>query len=33
MKPLGNAIMALGVLRALGIPEEKIARATWSDPQ
>jgi len=25
MKPLGNAIMALGILRALGVPDEKSA--------
>ncbi len=25
MKPKGNAIMAIGVLRALGVPDEKIA--------
>jgi hypothetical protein len=29
MNPLGDAIMAVGVLRALGVPDEKIAA---SDP-
>jgi hypothetical protein len=24
MKPLGDAIMAVGVLRALGVPDEKL---------
>jgi lysophospholipase L1-like esterase len=28
MKPLGDAIMATGVLRALGVPDAKIAAAT-----
>ena len=27
MKPLGDAIMALGVLRALGVPDKKLAAA------
>jgi hypothetical protein len=25
MKPMGDALMALGVLRALGVPDAKIA--------
>lgn len=25
MKPMGNAIMSIGILRALGVPDEKIA--------
>lgn len=36
MKPLGDAIMALGVLRALGVPDEKLtvaATAEKSAPQ
>lgn len=35
MKPLGNAVMALGVLRALGIPDAKIADTTltYSPPR
>jgi lysophospholipase L1-like esterase len=28
MQPLGDAIMCLGVLRALGVPDEKIAAST-----
>ena len=30
MKPMGDAIMAVGVLRALGVPEAKIAATDLS---
>jgi len=32
MKPLGNAIMALGILRALGVPDEKSAATEITVP-
>jgi len=32
MKDPGNAIMAIGVLRALGVPDEKIAASKWPAP-
>jgi lysophospholipase L1-like esterase len=33
MKPLGNAIMALGILRALGVPDEKSAATPITAPK
>lgn len=33
MRPLGNAIMAVGVLRALGVPDKKIAATNVQSPQ
>lgn len=32
MKPLGNAIMSLGILRALGVPDEKSAATEIKPP-
>jgi lysophospholipase L1-like esterase len=33
MKPPGDAIMAIGVLRALGVPDDKIAASTPAAPK
>ena len=32
MKPLGNAVMAVGILRALGVPDDKLAATTIAAP-
>ena len=32
MKPLGDGIMAIGVLRALGVPDAKIAASEARSP-
>lgn len=33
MRDAGNAVMAIGVLRALGVPDEKIAATEWPAPK